>query len=246
MIQCKCPSCSKAYKVRDELAGRSAKCACGNRFIIPAPTPDPAAPAPIEASTTPAAVPAPDLHKAEPAPAPPVPPEPVAEPTPAAPTAPPRPVGIIPQAASAPVSVPTAAPQRTDEPDEGAGGAGRLIFISALAGVTLVAVVLGMMARHRPGMVRIVAAAWIVVAAIVMFIVTQMRLVNIGYNEWLSLVWPGLIGGCAVFPEGFGSKAKTGSTGKSNSGALVGAAIAVTVLFYAAAGVFAWWLRYRY
>ena len=36
MIQFTCPSCSKPYKVKPELAGKKAKCKCGNVMQIPA------------------------------------------------------------------------------------------------------------------------------------------------------------------------------------------------------------------
>jgi DNA-directed RNA polymerase subunit RPC12/RpoP len=34
-----CPSCGKQYKWKPELAGRSAKCACGAKIVVPATAP---------------------------------------------------------------------------------------------------------------------------------------------------------------------------------------------------------------
>ena len=78
-----CPACGKQYRWKPELAGRSAKCACGGKLVVPAeppganntlaPTPSPVA----------ASVRSPDALAASvktgPAPAtPPLPPRPVA------------------------------------------------------------------------------------------------------------------------------------------------------------------------
>lgn len=115
MILCKCPSCGKAYKVSDEMAGRSAKCPCGNRFVIkqpgdvtPAPTPEvPAAPQPVAQPQVTQPEPAPVA-----APEPVSPPEPVAAPepiTPQAVTPPPAPQPAF-QAVRLPTMVSTPAP----------------------------------------------------------------------------------------------------------------------------------------
>lgn len=34
-----CPSCGKQYKWKPEMAGRSAKCACGAKFVVPTEQP---------------------------------------------------------------------------------------------------------------------------------------------------------------------------------------------------------------
>ena len=38
-IEFNCPSCGKAYRVKDELAGKSAKCKCGERVQVPSAPP---------------------------------------------------------------------------------------------------------------------------------------------------------------------------------------------------------------
>jgi predicted Zn finger-like uncharacterized protein len=48
-IEFACPSCKKPYRVKDELAGKSAKCGkCGNRMKIPVM---PASNSPLKYST---------------------------------------------------------------------------------------------------------------------------------------------------------------------------------------------------
>lgn len=37
MILFKCPSCGKEYEVKDDFAGRAAKCACGSSSVLPSP-----------------------------------------------------------------------------------------------------------------------------------------------------------------------------------------------------------------
>jgi hypothetical protein len=38
-----CTGCGKSFKVKDELAGRKAKCTCGQVVTVPIPEPEPAA-----------------------------------------------------------------------------------------------------------------------------------------------------------------------------------------------------------
>jgi DNA-directed RNA polymerase subunit RPC12/RpoP len=45
-----CPSCGKQYKWKPEMAGRSAKCPCGAKLVVPATAP--AAPAPPAKTAT--------------------------------------------------------------------------------------------------------------------------------------------------------------------------------------------------
>src|SRR6266480_1028912 len=40
-INFKCPACAKTYRVAEQLAGKTAKCACGRRIQIPAPSEPP-------------------------------------------------------------------------------------------------------------------------------------------------------------------------------------------------------------
>lgn len=40
-IDFNCPACKKPYRVQDELAGKTAKCVCGRRLQIPAPSSEP-------------------------------------------------------------------------------------------------------------------------------------------------------------------------------------------------------------
>ncbi len=68
MITFACPSCSKTFKVADDLAGRKAKCPCGESLTVPQAEPSVAPPAAPTASPAPA---------------------PLAEPTPVASPAPP-------------------------------------------------------------------------------------------------------------------------------------------------------------
>ena len=42
-----CPSCGKNYRWKPEFAGRSAKCACGAKLVVPAETPSASAAADI-------------------------------------------------------------------------------------------------------------------------------------------------------------------------------------------------------
>ena len=37
-----CPSCGKAYRLKDELAGKTARCVCGKQIKVPTPSPPPA------------------------------------------------------------------------------------------------------------------------------------------------------------------------------------------------------------
>ncbi|MHC4404286.1 MAG: hypothetical protein ACYTG0_31920 [Planctomycetota bacterium] len=45
-ISFQCPNCGKRFKVRDDLAGKRAKCTCGNVMTIPKAAPSAAAPPP--------------------------------------------------------------------------------------------------------------------------------------------------------------------------------------------------------
>jgi hypothetical protein len=38
-IEVACGDCNKSYRVKDELAGKTAKCGCGSKIAIPLPTP---------------------------------------------------------------------------------------------------------------------------------------------------------------------------------------------------------------
>lgn len=38
-IEFQCPRCGKAYRVRDDLAGKNAKCTCGRQLKVPLPAP---------------------------------------------------------------------------------------------------------------------------------------------------------------------------------------------------------------
>jgi hypothetical protein len=57
-----CPTCGKSYRWKPEMAGRSAKCGCGGKLVVPAERPAPpsngAATAPKVAPATPAPAPA--------------------------------------------------------------------------------------------------------------------------------------------------------------------------------------------
>ena len=63
-IRFACPDCGKRYQVKDELAGKKAKCqACGKRLLIPRPKPRQAKPAPVtppENALRPESAPSPD------------------------------------------------------------------------------------------------------------------------------------------------------------------------------------------
>lgn len=283
MIVCKCPACSKAYKVRDELAGRSAKCACGHRFIIPAPaepfpTPPPNPPAdaanvapppapPTPPAPEPAAPPAkPEAASAEPSesedvkPAEPesdvfqpTAPDPVAEPAPAPPADAPReftPFKPAPAPPPAPQAVAAPAVAASPAAAEGNGGVGRLVFILALVFVTIIAAVLGMMARHSGTSMRLVALVWLIISAAGMFVVTQARLLNIGYNEWLALLWAVpvvnflLIGGCSAFPEGFKPDRRSAAPKKTGAAAHIAASLIIGLGFGAACVAFAYYLLF--
>jgi hypothetical protein len=39
-IDFSCPGCGKPYQLKDELAGKTARCSCGERLTIPTPTPE--------------------------------------------------------------------------------------------------------------------------------------------------------------------------------------------------------------
>lgn len=52
-ISFRCPSCGKTFKVGEDLAGKRAKCNCGQVFQIPAPAqPPPAQPTPMQPAPT--------------------------------------------------------------------------------------------------------------------------------------------------------------------------------------------------
>lgn len=233
MIVCKCPACSKVYKVRDELAGKSGKCACGNRFTIPAITesvhqPSSTQPPVVEPSVPPAPA-------AAPAPVPQTPqPEPPAPTQPAPPTIqPPRPLGIQPVVPLAPAPAPKAE-------DDAVGGVGRLTFTLALLFVVVIVAVLSRLARHSGIGMRMGALVVLVVSVVAMFIVTQARLLNIGSNEWLAAVWPFMVGNCVLFPENFGARAR--AVRKTNASTMRVLAVVVTVLFLVACLGYAYYL----
>jgi uncharacterized membrane protein YhaH (DUF805 family) len=219
MIQCKCPACDKAYNVKDEMGGRYAKCACGNRFLIPQGAE--AAPQPVMEAPVPIAIPT--------VTAPPKAPEPVVAATPpasvkpatvAAPR-PPQPVSVMPGA-------------RAAKADEGYGGLGRKTFILTVVVVSVVTLVLGYMARQSMGMTRMILAAIGGFLPIVpMLVVTQGRLLNIGYNEWLALGLPVMIGHCAILPEGYKDSLRKDPEVKKQATMMMVKAVLIDVAFYA-------------
>jgi uncharacterized membrane protein YhaH (DUF805 family) len=265
MIVCKCPVCSKEYKVRDELAGKSGKCACGNRFMIPAadgamrpvnepvkaveavPVEQPTVAAPMEVEAVMAepekAVEAPSQEQAV------TRESPVQQPETRATIE--LPAFVMPKAVERPVraAAPAGAPKAAVA-DEGYGGVGRVTFVLALVGVTVVACILGILARHSGMGMRMVAGIWGLLSVMIMFIVSQARLINTGHNEWLALllgvpianIW--LIGGCSVFAEGYGDKRKARLEGRKSSVSVMAGAIAVGIVFYAVVGAFGLWLVY--
>ncbi|HSV26783.1 MAG TPA: hypothetical protein VLH60_02725 [Sedimentisphaerales bacterium] len=250
MIVCKCPACSKEYNVHDELAGRSAKCSCGHRFVIPALSePSPTTQPPAPADDLPLAPPPTPLEQDVFEAAPPVPAPAAAQPANAAKQFTPfKPASFPthpPQAVAAPVSRPS-----TAVPEDSGGGVGRLVFILALVFVTIIAAVLGMMARHSGTGMRLLALVWSIISIAGMFVVTQARLLNIGYNEWLALLWavPGvnflLIGGCAVLPEGFKPDKRSDAPKKTGAATHIAAAILIGLGFGAACMAFAYYLLF--
>ena len=255
MILCKCPTCDKAYKVKDEMGGKYAKCACGNRFLIPqgmesAPQPAPDAPKMPE----PADVLAPIASVTPTVTAPPKAPEPVVinTPTVSAPPKAPEPEPVVTRTPPASVTPAATAVPRPQQPvpampgaravkaDEGYGGLGRLPFILAVVVVCVLGAIIAIMARSNPGPVFriILPAAWLFVSAVTLFIVTQSRLLNIGYNEWLAIGLPILIGHCALLPEGYKDSVRKNPEVKKQATMMMVKVILIDVVFYAAVLVF--------
>jgi hypothetical protein len=265
MIVCKCPACGKAYKVADEMGGRSAKCPCGTRFVIGRPMEAPVAAEAVKApEPAPVVSESPEPAKATEPAAPtqepqtsftPVAPEPVKVPEPALPKMPaeaaPKPV-IQPAkiTAFAPQARPVApAPAKAKPEDDGYGGIGRGIFVGALVGVSLIAMLLAYLGRPSEHTVmRMLFGMWALISVLAIFVAAQARLINLGYNEWLALlvaapianIW--LIGGCSVLPEGFKDRSAKDPEFKSRSKSLTIGAILVGLAFYAVMGGFAFYL----
>jgi hypothetical protein len=309
MILCKCPSCGKAYKVKDEMGGRSAKCPCGNRFVIPRPeeavaaegespkapeSVNQVAPAPVEQAAPQATPVAPEPPQA---PEPAIP-EPVVQAAPVVPEAPKAPEPVMPaapsvaapkpafQAFKAPTMSEVKAPAPAGGPaiqgarlpsfaqaakggsaapkavvDDGYGGIGRGLFVIVLVGAVGIEMLLLYWGKNSGSMVKHgLAGGWGLLSIVGLFIVAQMRLINMGANEWLALVWPILIGWCSVFPEGFKDKDQDKDKGKDKAAEenkdntdppakssplmLNVAAIAVVIVFYGILGGFAYHLFY--
>ena len=59
-----CPACGKSFRWKPEIAGRSAKCACGSKLVVPTEAPAAAAPPPPAPAPTTTPAPQPPIAKA--------------------------------------------------------------------------------------------------------------------------------------------------------------------------------------
>jgi dienelactone hydrolase/Fe-S cluster assembly iron-binding protein IscA len=60
-IEFSCPACAKPYRVKDELAGKTARCVCGQRIVVPTPPVEPTIELPVLEVLEPTSQPTPNL-----------------------------------------------------------------------------------------------------------------------------------------------------------------------------------------
>jgi hypothetical protein len=124
--------------------------------------------------------------------------------------------------------------------DESNGGLGRLPFVLAVVVVSVLGAIIAMKAKVTPEPIfhLILPVVWLFVSAVILFIVTQARLLNMGYNEWLAVGLPVLIGHCALLPEGYKNSFRKDPEVKKRATMMMVEAILIDVAFYAAAIAF--------
>jgi hypothetical protein len=143
----------------------------------------------------------------------------------------------------APAAAATAGKAGTDDEY---GGINRMVFVVGLIVVSVLGAVVGLVAKsaHNPLIHVMLPVVWGGISVIVLFILTQLRLLNLGYNEWMALLWAApvvqawLVGGCMVLPEGFKDKSRRDPETKSRATKMHAMAVVVGVVFFAVAGTF--------